>query len=214
MARRHGLEVYRGNGQKRTDNPQSWEDFTQEVERAAARARSGNRNAPGRTENLTLGVFHHPPDDRRCQFVMKSGKRCGSWAMGQGGRCRMHGGYRLNPAHPATLRLYRRGIIDQTTAVKEARDTLDREHSDREGLDARRAVKDELRARRIRRDPAAVLEGVRAYRENDAGRAWRRWLRLMDDRVMTSQARQERGRSHQETKQDRGKRRVDHAAGD
>jgi hypothetical protein len=166
------VSLYVGNG----ENPQSWSEFLRQVENAPKPPKPGAR---GPVENLEkrLTVYLPPDPDRRCDFVSsKTGLQCKKWSMRGASRCHFHGGYRQNPHHKGTQRLYRQGALHEHDTQMKARHALKGIPRQASGA-AALAIKENSKPKR----PRLVLEGARAYLEEDGGKAWRRWVKSLKE---------------------------------
>ncbi|WP_288927234.1 hypothetical protein [uncultured Maritimibacter sp.] len=161
----------RGKGEP---EPPSWNDFKAEVAKAAKR-KPAKKGARGPLSNLIpLPPYRPPTPEERCQFVKANGEQCGLRHMKGATRCHYHGGYRQNPTHPATVRMFREGRIDAIEAERAARRVI-YALPPKERKEAQSAAIAELRARGLDFRNVTILEGIEAYRAGDGGRAWRRW---------------------------------------
>lgn len=153
-------------------------DFVKKVEAAAAaKPAKIKRTNTHRLKNAgnPAGLWDKPiPDDKRCEFVWskgpKKGERCRRWAMKGGTRCVSHGGYREQPDHPATIR--RLGMIQAQGARALANKQL-RQAPHK----LRHTVEEALRAEGLPLAPETILQGIEAIEQDDAGRAWRRFIK-------------------------------------
>jgi hypothetical protein len=152
----------------------TWADF---VETVAEAARKRARRARGKT-GKRLPKSGDPtglwPASLTCDFLRGAeGIRCKNWPMKGATRCRHHGGYRQNPAHPATVALYQSGEITKADQRKRARAEL-ATGGYPELIQIRDAIKARTGGSRV---PSHVLlEGIKTAREDDGGMAWRRFL--------------------------------------
>ena len=150
----------------------SWEEYKVRAEKAAKRSHS----TMGTIENLrpTAQPPWPAPEDRQCQAVTKTlGRRCKSWAVRGASRCVKHGGLREVPDHPSNGRAWRSGEIEvhdrKHQAAKWLRETQENKKA---GTEMRQL----LRERRIPAHAVNVKAGIEAQRQDDNGRAWRRFL--------------------------------------
>lgn len=163
--------------------PQSWQEYVSQVEDAA---RSAPKKSHGPVENLIPCQYAYLLDnpkyeERRCKHISKkTGARCKRWSMRGADRCPGHGGYRQNPSHKATVRLFKMGEIDRQTAHKQARQIIYDEHRDTE---AHRQARSAVKAAGAPLHAALILEGIRAFEMDDNGRAWRRWKASLKTQV-------------------------------
>lgn len=170
-----GFSVYT-NGKRR--NPQSWHKFLEEVTEAAAkRPKGGPYNLIPAADPSTL--WGQPiPLDKRCDFIHQKGpnksKRCGRWAMKGAKRCPVHGGYRQNPKHPATIKRLDH-IVHAVQEVDAAR-TLRLEPD----KGTHNTIRTYLRERGEALNPSTVLEGIKAMQMDDNGKAFRRWAKTIE----------------------------------
>ena len=166
------------NSTRKRSNPQSWAQFEAEV---AAQSFKKSRQKPNMTAEQ-LGNLVRPGQSqflkqvtRPCQFIKKNGERCKCWAMRGASRCQSHGGYREVPGHPATVRLYRQGTIQQQTAHKTARAAMYQLKTPGE-LQAMEAVRSVLMEYTGQASAMNIMHGVACFMADDKGRAWRRWI--------------------------------------
>lgn len=149
------------------------------LERATAAALKRSKGNGKGNPDLPVGdpvhLWGKPiPKNRRCTFVSSSrdpkrkGKGCKNWAMKGAKRCAVHGGYRQNPEHPATIR--RLDDVIESRNELSAAQTL-RSHPNK----ARAHIENTLRDMGGALTPTVVLEGVLAYEQDDNGKAFRRW---------------------------------------
>jgi len=191
-------KAMRGHYIARRPQPQTWDEFVEQVREAWEREQRRKPRGARTPENLKPGraaetLWQNPKyAERRCRHVnSQSGKRCRQWAMRGATRCREHGGIRENPAHPAAVKAYARGDIDRETAHK-AHKAQVKAAPQEEQDNARSALRD----RGLAPHSADMLQGIEAQRQDDNGKAWRRWLKTLDNRA--SQAQVKRGRGCQE----------------
>lgn len=87
-------------------------------------------------------------------------------------RCASHGGYRQNPKHPATVRLYREGTIEEKArAIELARA--------QRGDPKTQEMRLTLRNLGIVADPITIEQAIQASQDK-SGRAWRRFIKQKD----------------------------------
>lgn len=163
-------------GTKRSTQPDTWEEYVAKVEAAAKSRRKGGN---GLTANLRPGraketLWNNPRFEKdRCKAMTgqsRGTERCTHWAMIGSQYCRHHGGYRENPAHPATIRLFNEGAVTLHTLHRELGPEVHRAPAE-----VRNAVKSEIKAAGVRPHNATILEGIKAHEADDGGQAWRRW---------------------------------------
>ena len=178
-----GFYVGAGGGKKEINNPTSWPKFVRLVAAAAAKARKprtkANRQVQAQLDNLRpdyTGERLKVKPSRQCTFIKKDGSRCRNWNLRGAQRCRNHGGYRQNPAHPGTVALYRSGYIQFLTERRNAYKQLARDVSP----NAKQQAIMMLRKSNTRLTAQRALEGAKAFECNDNGIAWRRWCYLIN----------------------------------
>ncbi len=158
-----GLHVYKDGRQV----GMPWAEYAQRVLEAASKPRRRNPHAKGRP--TTVSLYKKPTPDRQCDFVKKTGQRCGCWAMKGAERCSAHGGYRQNPEHPASFKRLDE-ILDRAEETK-ANTTIYTKMNPK----SVHLVQETLRAEGLPCRPTLVVEGMHAYELDDNGAAFRRW---------------------------------------
>lgn len=137
------LNVGRGTG------GESLAEYEEKVAEAARRKRKRAANhSPNSKANLkpspvqgTLKEYHPPTPERRCQHVNhKTGNQCKNWSIHGATRCHKHGGYRQNPNHPGSIKLYEKGAIAAELTNRAARQELYKHPLRQEAYNALRAA--------------------------------------------------------------------------
>lgn len=147
------------------------------VERATKAALKKRPKPPGTPANLRPGRHHllwgpgARPDERQCRFIKRSGERCKSWTVRGATLCASHGGQRQNPEGKAAQNLVTSGKLGDMLANTQA----DRFSFAKENRPALDAVTQYTNTKGVALGPVERAQGVRAFLEDDGGRAWRNW---------------------------------------
>ncbi len=89
-----------------------WQEFFRLVEEAS------KAQTKALTTNHAARYLVAPPGADRCQFIGRRGNECRNRAMRGATRCRLHGGLRQVPHHPATVAAYRAGRVHEAHSAK------------------------------------------------------------------------------------------------
>ena len=124
-------------------------EYEEKVAEAARRKRKRQANVtpeqlanlkPSRTQGTIKGKYW-PTPERRCKHVSKkTGNQCKNWALHGATRCHKHGGYRQNPSHPGSIKLYEKGAIAAEAENRAARQELYKHPLRQEAYNALRAA--------------------------------------------------------------------------
>lgn len=156
---------------------QPWKEFMKEVAEAASKPskrRSGPiENLPPNEKGSIYPMVIPPPDEQRCEATTKAGTRCQRYKMNGATRCQAHGGHREVPRHKATIRLWNKGVIASRDQALDARAEL---ASMKIPMAERQIIREALHAKNHRANPIKMLQGVKAFRADNEGIAYRRWL--------------------------------------
>jgi len=146
-----------------------WDEYVERATKAARQTRKGGKTVANLIGNQVTLVWPCP-DCLRCQFVgVRLGRRCKQYAVRGATRCRMHGGLREVPDHPANGRALLRGVISQHEETKAAKAFL-YQHPLRE------QTYQMLVSHGLDRSPVSVKSAIEAQEADDTGQAWRKWL--------------------------------------
>ena len=153
-------------------------EYEEKVAEAARRKRKRQANVtpeqlanlkPSRTQGTIKGKYW-PTPERRCKHVSKkTGNQCKNWALHGATRCHKHGGYRQNPSHPGSIKLYEKGAIAAEAENRAAATEL-RNHPFRE--QAHKA----LRAAEAPARYKHILQLANALQIDDNGKTYRATL--------------------------------------
>ncbi len=118
------------------------------------------------------GCLDGPPDEFRCVFINKNGRRCKKWRMRGATRCSKHGGLRENPEHPASAKR-----IDWWTRIRQEPGNRAKPSQDIATARLEQDVANALKSKGLpHSDRDRLREGAELLRMDDGGTAWRRWL--------------------------------------
>lgn len=162
----------------------TFEQYVAEVAEAARRCppRKKYTTTPKQMANLVpgMGGRNVPKPHQRCTFVSaRTGKHCKNWRMRGSYRCRCHGGYRQNPRHKGTIRLYTQGYLTDALQTKQSADAIKEQIPHQIRQQVTQHIKDRYtRAGYRGRRPTAenILLAARALIDDPTGKAYRRAL--------------------------------------
>jgi hypothetical protein len=150
-------------------------EYEEKVAEAARRKRKRQANVtPEQLANLkpnqstgTITRKHWPTPERRCKHVSKkTGNQCKNWSLHGATRCHKHGGYRQNPSHPGSIKLYEKGAIAAEAENRAAATELLSHPHKQDAINALRAAEAPTRH-------TDVLELANALQIDDNGKTYR-----------------------------------------